>query len=231
MPADNDPDGIEDVQTPGQLLGLLQGTLGDQPLSPASARATLAAVLGLEDPSQLDKLSADDAARALHRLALLARRLLAAAAVDDLTGALRRNPGLEAMHREIDRARREHHPLAVAIIDVDGLKSINDEHGHPAGDDVLRSVVSSLRRHFRGYDLVLRYGGDEFVCALPGADVQGAARRFAAVQDTLSETSAGRGHISVGLAELREGDSVEGLLARADADLYVSRRRRRRRRG
>jgi diguanylate cyclase (GGDEF)-like protein len=70
------------------------------------------------------------------------------------------------LEREIARATRTRQPLVLAFVDVDHLKEINDVHGHAAGDQVLQAVAETLRTTLRGYDLIFRYGGDEFVCAL-----------------------------------------------------------------
>ncbi len=144
------------------------------------------------------------------------------AGFDGLTGALRRDNGLIEIQREIDRAQRTDGRLVVAFVDVDGLKRTNDVHGHAAGDELLRHLVAALRAGLRSYDLVVRYGGDEFVCALPGADLASAERRFRVAARELSERNADAS-VSVGLAEFERGDTVEALIGRADAALYARR--------
>jgi diguanylate cyclase (GGDEF)-like protein len=149
-----------------------------------------------------------------------ARRERAQASLDDLTGALRRDRGLADLRREIDRARRADGRLVLAFVDVDGLKMINDTYGHAAGDQLLRDVVAALRARLRSYDLIVRYGGDEFVCALPGADMRTSQRRFSAVERMLNEKDA-RASVSVGLVELENADTLDDLIGRADAALYA----------
>src|SRR4051794_128459 len=107
-----------------------------------------------------------------------ARRERERATLDDLTGAVRRGPGLIELEHEIDRARRSHTKLVAAFVDVVALKTVNDRFGHAAGDRLLRDVVNALTGQLRSYDLVIRYGGDEFVCVLADADVNAARRRF-----------------------------------------------------
>lgn len=145
--------------------------------------------------------------------------------IDELTGILRRGPGLTELQHEIDRARRGKHPLVVAFIDVNGLKAVNDRNGHAAGDQVLREVAEALRHGLRSYDLLFRYGGDEFVCALSEADVEHVEQRLRNVAAALGEAPS---HASIdwGLAELKATDNLDDLVERADSALYMVRRSR-----
>jgi diguanylate cyclase (GGDEF)-like protein len=213
-----------DEGMPVELLG--QAQIGGEP--PPPAREALAAVLGVDSVDALSGFTDRQVRTALSRLRGLAGRLTAKAATDDLTGAMRRDAGIAVIQMEMQRAEREDTGLVVAVIDIDGLKKINDGQGHLAGDAVLRATAAAMRNNFRRYDVLVRWGGDEFVCSLPGADITSAAWRFADIQGSLAEATQGRARFSVGVAELRPGDTLEGLIARADADLYVSRRRRRR---
>jgi diguanylate cyclase (GGDEF)-like protein len=137
--------------------------------------------------------------------------------LDDLTGAFRRDVGNLALTNEIDRARRGDGRFVIAFIDVDGMKRVNDQDGHAAGDQVLRVLVSTLRSNLRSFDPVVRYGGDEFVCGLGGADLADVQRRFDVIGRSLEREVGVR--ISVGFAALVEGDSLDELTARADAAL------------
>lgn len=154
-----------------------------------------------------------------------ARRELEVAATDELTGAWTRRLGLVQITREIERARRTGGTLTLAFVDVDGLKEVNDTDGHAVGDRLLRLVADTMQANLRRYDLVARYGGDEFLCAMPNIRRDAAAKRMAAIAATLSAAETGHS-ISFGLAELQPADSVEELVARADADLLASRRAR-----
>ncbi|MDQ6918433.1 MAG: GGDEF domain-containing protein [Candidatus Dormibacteraeota bacterium] len=190
-----------------------------------SVRDALAARLGI-DPRLLGSLDADTATRALANLNLTIdrlRQLEEEAAVDELTGVYRRGHGMMILTRELRRAfRSPDERLVVAFIDVNGLKRFNDTMGHAEGDRLLTDLTAAMTKRLRAHDIVFRYGGDEFVCILPGANLEGAAPIFAAVAEAFAEGGRERS-FSVGLAELREGDSPETLVARADTALYEAR--------
>jgi two-component system cell cycle response regulator len=149
-------------------------------------------------------------------------------AIDELTGVLNRRTGLAALTSEIEQLRRSAEPeLALVFLDVDGLKFINDTQGHGAGDAALCGVGHVLKRCLRTGDIVFRYGGDEFVCALPQIDLESAGGLLLEAWRQL------QGHqrlsFSAGFAELRNEDDTWRLIARADDCLYAGRRGYRRR--
>jgi diguanylate cyclase (GGDEF)-like protein len=188
-------------------------------------RESLASALGVS-PDGLLKLNYQQTVTALVRLRMLSARIAeleARASADDLTCAMRRGAGIAALGQEIARARRMKVDIVVAFVDVDGLKAVNDRDGHPAGDTVLRIVADTLRQAVRSYDLVIRYGGDEFVCVLFGADLNGATRMLEDIRPSVCEATGGVG-ISIGFADLRPEDDVDTLLSRADLALYAARR-------
>lgn len=152
------------------------------------------------------------------------RRDLAAAATDELTGALGRRSGLESVGRELERAARTGNSLVLAFVDVDNLKGVNDMRGHLAGDRLLQLVASTLRAHVRSYDVIVRYGGDEFLCAMPQITRGAARERMEKTAAAL--TAAHDAHsVSFGIAEAEPADGLEELVGRADEDLLRSRRR------
>jgi diguanylate cyclase (GGDEF)-like protein len=142
--------------------------------------------------------------------------------IDPLTGTMRRHVGLEAFERELARTQRSGERMVVAFVDVVGLKRINDTRGHAAGDAVLRDVCTAIRSHLRSYDLVARFGGDEFVCTLTGQDLTGARERFAQIAELLALGGL-RSAISVGFAERGPDDTLASLIRRADLAMISTR--------
>ena len=119
-------------------------------------------MLTLRDVS--DRVAMEEALRAANR------RLAEQASRDTLTGLYNRGYFHEVLEREMARALRYGDVLAVVMIDLDGFKDVNDEHGHAAGDKVLTDIARLLRPHLRDGDILARYGGDEFVALLPNTD-------------------------------------------------------------
>jgi diguanylate cyclase (GGDEF)-like protein len=139
--------------------------------------------------------------------------------LDELTGMFRRGSGELALTREIDRWRRAGQSLMLAVIDVDSLKAVNDLHGHAEGDALLRDVATAITSAMRSYDATVRWGGDEFVCAIADVTPRVASDRIREIQAALEARRPGAS-ISAGLAALNIDDTLETLIARADAALY-----------
>ena len=110
----------------------------------------------------------------------------------------------------------------MAFVDVDGPKATNDALRHAAGDRLLVEVAQTLGRRLRSYDLVIRYGGDEFVCVLNGCPPAEAAVRMAEVNTALG-ASAEPGSVTIGIAQLQDGETADSVVARADQALYEAR--------
>jgi diguanylate cyclase (GGDEF)-like protein len=145
---------------------------------------------------------------------------------DPLTGVLNRRAILERLTAELERSRRERHAVAVAIIDCDGFKRINDTLGHQAGDDVLIAIVCRLRNCIRSYDALGRLGGDEFLVAAPMASGGSPAELFERLREAvhlaplIAGTTSAAVSVSIGWTLSHPNDNVSSLLSRADAALY-----------
>jgi two-component system cell cycle response regulator len=163
--------------------------------------------------------------------ALLARareveQLQRLSGVDELTGVANRRAFNDALHRELARAEREGRPLALLLLDLDGLKLINDELGHPAGDQALHAVARCAARSVRHGDLLARIGGDEFAIVLPATAAEEAraiGKRIREQLRRLRVQGAALG-VSLGLAVAHadelDGHDEQALLCAADIDLY-----------
>jgi diguanylate cyclase (GGDEF)-like protein len=146
---------------------------------------------------------------------------------DALTELCNRRHFLELLEKEIARAERHARPLALAILDVDLFKRINDEYGHIAGDVVLKQIAELLRQHVRGEDIAARIGGEEFAVLLPEAEPDAAHAFAERLREAVANSAfapAGRPErltISIGLADLAPGRNERSALMRAaDGALY-----------
>ncbi len=164
--------------------------------------------------------------QAAGALALLRAR--AEAGTDAVTGCMNHRAMRRRLQEEIGRVARTDGRLACMLLDLDDFKLVNDRHGHPAGDALLRGVSRALMGEFRAFDRVARYGGDEFVVILPAADLESAAQaagraleRLAAIPsfDLAPGVSA-----SIGVAQWRPGMTEEQLLEACDEALLRSKR-------
>ena len=168
----------------------------------------------------------------LRRLRELAQKLQESSVRDSLTGLYNHGYLLSRLQDEIDRAQRHRRPLSVAIIDLNEFKEVNDRHGHLVGDQILQLIASAIQQHVRGYDIVARYGGDEFCVVLPETDRASAERvieKLRTAMAALPERAEGRaGHritFGCGIATCPEdGVTARALISAADAGLYQGKR-------
>ncbi len=187
-------------------------------------------------PSSVSPLELEQRVAVGRRIAELQQRYAEAsellrikASMDSLTGLRNRAEILRVLDRELNRMHRHGYTLSVLMIDVDHFKKINDLHGHPAGDEVLRGIGAVLQKTMRSYDEIGRYGGEEFIAVLPEttltqalaaaerirACVEEADVRYNKIQFQLS--------ISIGVvSSFGEEDTPQGLIERADMALYAA---------
>jgi diguanylate cyclase (GGDEF)-like protein len=158
-----------------------------------------------------------------HDLQELAGQLQQEATHDGLTGCLNRRGFGHVLNAEVARANREHQSLAIAMIDVDRLKQINDRDGHVAGDFALRCVGQALRTSCRASDHSARIGGDEFAVVLPSADASAADALLRRIRSKLTMADGIPVTVSIGLACADGGTiDVEDMLRAADEAMYAA---------
>jgi len=157
-------------------------------------------------------------------------RLVELATIDSLTGILNRGEGLRRFDQEISRSRRRQQPLSIILIDIDYFKKFNDNFGHQVGDQVIRLIAGCLTATLRNYDIICRYGGEEFLVVLPSTTLLKGietAERLRSLVEEMTTTVEEREMlvsltISLGVASLQPGDSLDGLVHRADNALYLA---------
>jgi diguanylate cyclase (GGDEF)-like protein len=162
--------------------------------------------------------AAHDAASLAHERADLLAALAEVARTDDLTGLANRRAWDEALERELARAQREGTPLCIGLADLDRFKHYNDDHGHQAGDRLLKQIAAAWAEELRATDVLARYGGEEFALALPGCDLSDAG----ALAERLRAATPEGQTCSVGLALWDGEETSETLFGRVDKALYAA---------
>lgn len=172
------------------------------------------------------RASIDGLDQSLRGLEQQRRRLHEQLERDALTDVSSRTSLLRELDAAIRRAAKTGQPLVVAMADLDDFKAVNDAHGHPAGDRVLKDVAGRIRGALREFDLVGRFGGEEFVVLLENTSLHTAHQIAERIRRRVGGEPVDTGRASLGvtlsqgLALYREGDSVQALLKRADQALY-----------
>lgn len=159
------------------------------------------------------------------RRGLAYEELFERASNDALTGLSNRRVFEERIHGLMESAKRHHHPLSMISMDLDKFKMINDNLGHQVGDQVLKSVAQVLKQAVRSTDLLVRMGGDEFLLILDNTDLRNArilAERLCIAVDALNiwADDATKLGVSIGLAQLKQEESLQQWLERTDDILY-----------
>jgi diguanylate cyclase (GGDEF)-like protein len=175
-------------------------------------------------------------ARDVDRLQQEVERVTRNAERDHLTKSFNRQYIMDALLREKARADRTGRAFSICIFDLDRFKSLNDSHGHLAGDRVLTAFANRARRALRSMDALNptrfrralgRLGGEEFIAVLPGTEIDGALRCAERVREAVARAPVDRDlavTVSAGVAEYRRGESVAELLTRADQAMYAAKR-------
>lgn len=150
---------------------------------------------------------------------------------DTLTSIYNRHHMLEALQRELSRSDRSGQSFAAVILDIDHFKQVNDQHGHQVGDEVLESFAAMMQEVLRDTDTIGRWGGEEFLLILPDADpaaraMTGLHRLRSTLQDTIVSCARPqlRTRFSAGIAIPKPGETIDGLLERADHALYSAKK-------
>lgn len=196
---------FEPVVRRGEVVAVLVVAWGSAVQSPQDRKASVIALLAAE-------------AAVVFEHSDLMRRLEEMASTDPLTGLANRRAWDEALALAVSRAARDGAPLTVAMLDLDHFKSYNDALGHQAGDELLAEFAAAASGVLRDVDVLARWGGEEFVVALPGCDVVAAADVLGRLRGTVPH----RQTCSVGYAQWDGTESTEALVARADAAMYAA---------
>jgi diguanylate cyclase (GGDEF)-like protein len=167
-----------------------------------------------------------DQIEALAKVESLTNEVYKLAALDQLTGLYNRRSGEQRLSEEISRALRHSRPLTVLLIDIDGLKQINDQLGHAAGDLMLKCFSERLQRAIRGSDLAVRLGGDEFMVLLPECRADEVGHVLSRLEETEFEYDGKKVacRFSRGWTDYKPGETSAELMKRADEALYANKR-------
>lgn len=158
-----------------------------------------------------------------HEKAGLMRQLHNMAMTDTLTGAANRRSANEFMEKHYERSQQENAPLTLIMLDVDKFKNINDTYGHEQGDEVLKAITRLAKDQLRSSDLLVRWGGEEFLLVAPNTDAATGFQLAERIRGEIEQASIDGCNgvtVSMGVSQIAAGERIEGALARADTALY-----------
>lgn len=229
---------------PGECVGEI--SILDDEAASASVVAVEPSQLLMTNPDHVWELMRAEHAIALNMMHIFTERirrnnaaileslkqqaqLKAISTIDPVTSLHNRRWMNEMFPRQIDRCARGGQPIALAVLDIDRFKAVNDAYGHPGGDQVLMQLARALQRHFRPTDLIARYGGEEFCVLLPDTRLDKALAALERLRVSMEGATIalddGRSltiTFSGGVAAWREGWSLEDLVQAADKALYAA---------
>lgn len=145
---------------------------------------------------------------------------------DQLTGAYNRNKFKEVLKHEMAKCKRyDYYKLSFAMFDIDHFKRFNDEYGHLVGDEILKMLVKKVKNNIRETDLLVRWGGEEFIIIFEGVDISAAVKASNTLREKVEKvrhTTAGEITVSFGVTQYQKGDDEEKILQRCDEALYLA---------
>jgi diguanylate cyclase (GGDEF)-like protein len=158
-----------------------------------------------------------------HEKADLMRQLRDMAMTDTLTGAANRRSANDFMEKEYRRSQNENLPLTVIMLDVDKFKNINDTYGHEQGDEVLKVITHIAKSQLRETDLLVRWGGEEFLVVAPNTDADAGLALAETIRCAIEQApieGCNGVTVSMGVSQVAAGERIEDALGRADTALY-----------
>jgi diguanylate cyclase len=195
-----------------------------------ATRAVQAATLRSREETLRTQREVQEAEQKIHDLQSELARVSAKVREDQLTGALNRRGLEEEFERSCAASNRRNEPMSLALLDIDNFKSLNDTHGHQAGDNALIHLARVIKATIRPTDVVCRYGGEEFVILLPGTGLQDSVTVISRLQRELTKRFFLHDNqrllitFSAGVAERRPGETRDETIGRADAAMYNAKR-------
>jgi len=196
----------------------------------AATRSVQAATLRSREETLRTQREVQEAEQKVRQLQAELERVSAKVREDQLTGTLNRRGLEEEFDRSCAASERRNEPLSLALLDIDNFKSLNDTHGHQAGDGALVHLAKVIKASVRPTDVVCRYGGEEFVILLPGTSLEDSVKVISRLQRELTKRFFLHDNqrllitFSAGVAERRPDETRDEAIGRADSAMYLAKR-------